>query len=332
VKNSKWLLVALVAVGALWGGLELRARSASGPQPLFSGFKAESAGRITIRAGARPVELKKSGGAWLVVSEDSLPAAPGPVEEVLAAVGALSRKDRISSKADRQAQYQVDSTGVAVTVEDGRGKTLASLVVGKLGPDYQSTYVRDARTGDVVLAQGRLGPVFNRGQRPWQNRRVFEADPAEVVEIGLAGEGGPVILKLGRDQQWYLSEPESASIDQAAATRLARSLAALECEAFAGRTARPEWGLGTEPAVWLRTALGATQGLILGGQDAAERRYAVREGGGPVYLIPGNVVRRVTPDLATLKPTPPEHQGSLEALDEVQSGQAPGPRGQDGRP
>jgi hypothetical protein len=310
VKNIRWLVLALVVVGGIWGALELRARAGSGPQPLFPAYKAETAGRITIKTDAGLATLEKRGDVWLVTSEDSLPAARQPLDELLGAVGAFSRKDRISSKRERQSQYQVDSTGVAVTVEDGRGRVVASFVVGKTGPDYQSTYVRDTRTNDVILAQGRLGYIFNRGKRSWQDKRVFSVDPADVTEVGVSKPTGRFVLKRADDGKWYVSEPESTACENGAAARLVKTLASLEAEEFAGRTARPEWGLaGAEPSVWVKTTGGAEQGLAVGGQDPEGRRYAVRTdgagAGGPVHLIPELLIERILPDLADLLPRAP---------------------------
>jgi hypothetical protein len=310
VKNIRWLVLALVVVGGIWGGLELRARARSGPQPLFPDYKPETAARITIKTDAGLTVLEKRDQVWLVTSEDSLPAARQPLDELLAAVGTFSRKDRISSKLERQSQYQVDSTGVAVTVKDGRGRVVASLVVGKTGPDYQSTYVRDTSTNDVILAQGRLGYIFNRGKRSWQDKRVFSVDPADVAEVGVSKPTGRFVLKRGGDGKWYVSEPESTACEAGAASRLVKALASLEGEKFAGRTARPEWGLaGGEPSVWLKTTGGAVQGLAVGGRDEEGRRYAVRTDrteAGPVHLIPEALIERILPDLADVLPKAPE--------------------------
>jgi len=329
VKNIKWLIIALAVVAGIWGGLELSTRARSGPQPLFADYEPQAAGRITIKTGGGLAVLEKRGQVWLVTSEDTLPAAAQPLEELLGAIGAFSRKDRISSNPERQGQYQVDSTGIAVTVADERGRVVASLVVGKTGPDYQSTYIRDTRTNDVVLAQGRLAYIFNRGARSWQDKRVFSIDPADVAEVGISKPAGGFVLRRDQAGKWYVSEPESSACDPGAAARLVKTLAALECEKFAGRTPRPEWGLdGAEPSVRVRTGGGAEQGLAIGAQDPEGRRYAARtdrDEAGPVYLIPEPLVERILPDLADLLPEASASQAlSRTATQPGQSAPSPG--------
>jgi hypothetical protein len=303
VRNMRWLVVALIVVGGIWGGLELRDRLAERSELLFPGFRSGDAAKITIRAADRRAVLQKQDGSWIVASEDSFPAEAQAVEDLLTAVAGLSRNDKISSNPEKHQLYQVDSSGVAVTLEDSRGKLVASLVVGRMGPDYQSTYVRDAGSGDVVLAQGYLGPVFDRGKRSWLDKRVFAVDPAEAVEMGASIPAGTTVLLRDPAEKWYLSRPESASCDQAAASRLLRSLAQLRCEAFAGRTARPDWGLAqADSAVWLKTRDGVEHRLLIGKSDESGRRYAARADGGPVYLISPVNVKAITPDAAALLP------------------------------
>jgi hypothetical protein len=243
-KGMKWLLIALAAFAAVWAGLTLRDHLKARPQPLFPAFTPEAARTLRFEAAGNRAELSLQDGTWLVTSEDSLPAERQAVEDVLKATAAFSRKDRISSNPEKRSRYQVDSSGVAVTVEGEAGKLLAAFVVGKMGPDFQSTYIRDAGSGDVVLAQGYLAPVFNRGSRSWQDKRVFRAEPKDITELVVAKPGGAFTVRRSGDQ-WFAASPEGSAdslrCDTAKVSRMVKTLAYLRCDDFAGRVAEPGW-------------------------------------------------------------------------------------------
>ncbi|MFZ1948333.1 MAG: DUF4340 domain-containing protein [bacterium] len=318
-KGMKWLLIVLAAFAGIWAGLTLRDHLKARPQPLFPAFAPEAARTLKFEAGGNRAELSLEDGTWLVTSEDSLPAERQAVEDVLKAIAAFSKKDRISSNPQKRSQYQVDSSGVAVTVEGEAGKVLAAFVAGKMGPDFQSTYIRDAGSGDVVLAQGYLAPVFNRGSRSWQDRRIFRAEPKDITELGVAKPGGAFALRRSGDQ-WYAgstgstgstggpagragASADSLKCDPAKVSRVARALAYLRCDDFAGRVAEPGWGLESPgSSVWFKTSAGEEHRLLVGNDSGDGRYYATRGEGGPVYLITAANAKTLLPDLAELLP------------------------------
>lgn len=296
VKNMKWLLVALVVLVILWGGLELRGRSKTRPQPLYPDFRVEAADRITLRNPQSTVVLQKIDGVWVAASEDSFPAEADIVQDMLVTIAAFSKKDRISSNREKQALYQVDSTGTSVVVEDGKGKAMASAVIGKTGADYQSTYVRNSTSDDVIMAHGAFSRVFNRGRRSWQDKRIFNLQPDQIGEVAIARAGETASLKRGADGAWYLSGPDSAACSQDKAWALVRTLATLRCEGFAGHAPRPEWGVeGPDSSVYFKTADGDERTLLIGHKGEGERFYAALAQGSTVYLLASRSVNALLP-------------------------------------
>lgn len=311
MRGMKWLILALVVVGGLWGGLELRGRSKARPQPLYPDFKIEAAEKITIESPQGSAVLEKENGAWIAASEDSFPAEADAIRDMLVTIAAFSRKDRISSNPQKQALYQVDSSGASVTVQDGGGKTMASLVVGKTGADYQSTYVRESKSNDVIMAQGAFSHIFNRGKRSWQDKRIFNLQPDQVAEVGMTRAGETTVLKRGSDGAWYVSEPESAACDQGRVSGLVRTLATLRCEGFAGRTPLLEWGVASpDSSVYLKTTDGDQRTLLIGHTGEGDRFYAALAQGSIVYLLAPRSVKTLLPPPADLLPKeeslPPE--------------------------
>lgn len=303
MKSMKWLLIALVVVGGLWGGLELKDRSKAGPKPLYTDFKQDAVAKITLKNPQSTAVLEKHDGVWLVTSEDSLPAEADFIGEMLVTIAAFSRKDKISSNPEKQALYQVDSSGTAVTVEDAKNKAVASFVVGKTGPDYQSTYVRDTKSNDVILAQGYFSHIFNRRNRSWQDKRIFVAEPGQVVEVGIARAGVTTVLMRAAEGGWYVNLPESTACDQDRVSGLVRALASLRCEDFAGRKPQPDWGVDDpDSSVYFKMASGDLHTLFIGHQAEGERFYVASAQDGPVYLVAKRTVKALLPPVADLLP------------------------------
>jgi hypothetical protein len=186
-------------------------------------------------------------------------------------------------------------------VEDGKARVLASFVVGGTGPDYQSTYVRDSNSDNVIIAQGNFSHVFNRGARSWQDKRVFALDAEQVVEIGMTQAAATTVIRRGSDGVWYVTQPESAACDQGKASGVASTLAYLRCDGFAGRSPLPGWGVeNADSSVYLKTADGGQRTLLIGHRNDNDRYYAATDRGGVVYLLMPRSIKAVLPNPADL--------------------------------
>jgi hypothetical protein len=305
MRGMKWLLIALVGLAAVYALLHLGGARQAGPHPLFPAFKAGSAHKITLGGPGGGAVLEKQDGAWVVTSEASYPADADAVRKMLDAAAGFSKQDMISSNPEKQAAYQVDTTGVTVTIEDVQGKARAAFVIGKLGPDYQSTYVREASSANVILAPGYLGSVFSRGKQSWQDKRIFNYEPADLVEIGVTKPGLAMVLKRGGDGTWLVAQPDGAPCDSNKASRLARILAHLTSTDFAGHAPMPEAGVDKpDSSVWFKVSSGAEARLVIGHDAGGGRFYAAKDKGSVVYLVGAQTVKTLLPDVASLAPAP----------------------------
>ena len=302
MKVSRKLVSVLIILVAVFVVLRLTSDRGQKDEPLFPDFRAEAAARLTIQGRQTGTVLEKSDDVWIVASEDSFPAEPGAVEKILEPIPGFSRKDRISSNPEKQALYQVDSAGVQVAVEDAGGRRIAAFVVGKVGPDYQSTYVRDADSDDVILAPGYLTPVFERGTRTWQDLTVYDLEPQEIVEVRLTTPGQIVGLERDESGAWYISQPESASCNKGRVSRLVKSLAYLRADYIAGRL--PVEGSGVDvpdSSLWFRTADGVEDAILFGGRDENNRTYFRRKASDMVYILASPRVGSLLPRLHELR-------------------------------
>jgi len=312
------LILVLVVLAAVFVISRFGIDRGAQDKSLYPRFKAERAARIQVKGKSSQATLDKVDGVWIVSSEDSFPAEAIAVEDSFPAeamavdnmfdrVAGFSRKDIVSSNPEKQSIYQVDSTGIQVAIEDASGEDVASFIIGKVGPDYQSTYVRDIKSNDVVLSSGYLPPIFDRGDRTWQERTIFTYEPSDLLEMVLTRPSGLITVSRGEGGAWYISKPESMACDQGRATRLARTLAYLKGDGIAGRAPVAGSGLAeADSSVWFKTTDGTEEHLRFGNRSESGQTYVLREGSEMVIKLVPTRVATMLPGLEELKPQAPE--------------------------
>jgi hypothetical protein len=310
VRRTNILVTALVLLAGIYTIVSFSDRRGSGPEPLFPDFEAETAAAIYIEASGEKVTLKKAAGGWTVPSEDSLPADPRGVEAILAKVADFSLKDRVSANPGKRSVYQVDTSGVFVSIVGEDGDTTAAFVVGKVGPDYQSSYVRDAWSDDVILTTGYLRSMFDRGEMTWQDRLVFHYKPDEISMITISRGEEKYTLSPGAGGEWHIAAPESSACRQDRATRLVRMLSILRCEDFAGRLPMPAANVDAgDTTLWFATVGGNEHRLAFGSENEQQRVYFVKDDSDIVYLLSRIKVNQLLPSLSEMLP---EESGAAE--------------------
>ena len=312
MKGMRILILILAVLAAVYAMVRLGERREAGPNPLFSGFDPEKAAGIYIEAGGgrEAVVLEKREGGWVVPSEHSLPADPTAVASILEKVASFSRNDVVSTNPGNRSLYQVDSAGVFASILDAEGDTLAAFVVGKVGPSFQSSYVRDARSDDVILTPGYLRSMFDRGRRTWQDRLIFSLEPDEIIRVDVRRGEDEFAIARGAGGEWYVSEPERAACKQEAASRLVRTLALLRCDDFAGRLSASGWDAArSDTTLRFTTAGGEEHRLYFGGENDRNQVQVAKDDMDVVYLMGRPRVNTLTPALLDLLPDEPPSVG-----------------------
>lgn len=311
VKSS--LIVVLVVVVAIFVVLQMISNRSEKEKPLFPAFRPEKAAKIIINGKQKQTVLAKQGEVWIVTSEDSFPAEDGAVNRIFDEIGKFSRKDVVSKNPEKHSVYQVDSTGTAVVVEDSKGDTLVAFVIGKVGPDYQSTYVRDILTDEVILSPSYLPPVFERGKRTWQDLSICDCQPGDITKVHIDRPSEQVTLARDASGSWYVSEPESIACDSHHVSRMLRTLAYLKGDEIAGRTPVEGSGLAEpDSSVWFELTNGRKEKLIFGNMTDRKQIYTRLDPGNIVYLVASYKVNAIMPKLEELraKETENEKKGS----------------------
>jgi len=311
VKRLRILIPVLIVLAALYFIVSLSERRGGGPDPLFPEFSGDAAAGIYMYVDGRTVVLEKRDGLWIVPGEDSLPADPAGVGAILNKVASFSRSDKVSSNPGRRSVYQVDSTGILVSTVDSKGDTIAAFVVGKVGPDYQSSYVRAADSDDVILASGYLRSMFDRGKRTWQDRLIFDFKPDDISRVDIRRGEEEYTLSRAAVGGWVITAPETTACRQNFATRLVRMLALLRCDGFAGRLPLPSANVaGSDTTLWFAISGGEEHRLLFGSENDAGQVHLTKDESDVVYLLARVKVNQLTPSLSEMLPEEPAPSGA----------------------
>ncbi len=233
------------------------------------------------------VHLVKQGQQWLVEVDSAVyrPASENRIRTWLKTMEE-ARYLKISQNPEKLAIFEVtEDKGIHVQYRDHRGRVLADFFVGKIGPDFTTSYVREAQDNTVYLAEPGYRNVFPTRLEAWRERRLLPGvKPDEVVYLRL--ENPQDTLVLVRDPSGWRAEGAETT-DTLAAKRLVRHVAMMTAVAFAD-TVPPESAGLTPPRRRLEvsTQNGTVYRILIGTPSPDGRGvYALREGQPGIVLI-----------------------------------------------
>ncbi|CAG0962115.1 hypothetical protein PHYC_00782 [Phycisphaerales bacterium] len=234
------VIVALLGVlAASWMVRRSRARApAASADVLCPGVAAhgDQLARIVVRKNKIDTTIEKRGDAWVVASKGGFPAEREKIVTLVRAIAEATLAEAKTAKPDLYPRLQVedpDAEGAAsalLRLEDGQGKPLAALIVGKRdsaggGPDESPrVFVRRVGEAQSYLANGDIRAEHNAIE--WMNRNVGELKNERVRDVSVLASGhAPLrIHRATPDAQTFVLDgiPEGRSLrDEYVLTRLA---------------------------------------------------------------------------------------------------------------
>jgi len=143
------------------------------------------------------VSLKKVDDQWLLAS-----GHPADTSKVAALIIDLSQLQAESRRVnmDQLATYGLgkDDAKTSVVASDASGKALASVVLGKKGPQWGSAWTqREGKSEVLLLQEGPVGRLVD-GEfkaKDWLNRQPVKSDNTSVSMLALTGELSAAITR-----------------------------------------------------------------------------------------------------------------------------------------
>lgn len=246
---------------------------------LFPFFDKEKVAKIEIIApfGLTTTTLVKQGDQWLVESMDNYPADQTAVKELLDKVAGMKTIQRASSNPEKQAVFQVDSSGVEAKLTDVSGDLLAHLFAGKTTPEIFDSYVRAADSNDVYIVAGHLKSTFDKGYRSWRDRTIFSFRKEDVTHLTIRSEEEEVELQTDAAGAWQMLKPIVSAADGTEVEAITELMSSLETDDFVESKPLSEYGLDAPSASITATLKdGSARTLLIGNEESGS--YYVKHG------------------------------------------------------
>ena len=287
--------------------------------PLFPGYDKESVAKIEITASGETTTLVKENDAWLVASMENYPADAEGVADVLDKVAELKTTGLVSSNPEKQAQFEVDSSGAEAKLLDTGGTVLAHLFLGKTTPGYLSSYVRAAESNDVYVGKGNLKATFDKGTRTWKDRTIFSFNKGDVTHLSIKSEEEEIALEMDADGKWQMTAPETIAALEAELDALLDSFSDLDTDEFAETKDLSEYELDDpKSSVLAKLNDGSTRRLLIGKEESG-KRYAKREDKEPVFMLFTYKINELLKKSEDLKDDTPVTEETAEEMEESDS-------------
>ena len=270
--------------------------------PLFPNFDKEQVTKIEIIATDGTATLSKQDDNWVVASMENYPADNEGVSELLTKVAEFKNTQRVSNNPEKQAEFEVDSSGVEAKLMDENDKLLAHLFVGKTTPGFLSSYVRPADSNDVYVAQGYLQSVFNKGTRTWKDRTIFDFNKGTVTELNISSPEETVELRLDANGTWQMLKPEASAVNTTEVDTLLTTFSELDTDDFAApKDNLAEYGLDTPQSVISAALNDGTTATLYIGKEEEGKLYVKRDDNDTLFRLFKSNVDRLIKKSDTLK-------------------------------
>jgi hypothetical protein len=187
MSNRKLTILGIVAVlMVIWAVVQSRISSRPRAQPdapayLIQGLELDPAhiGSIVLGVGERAVTLKQQGGRFVVLNKDNYPAKTSEISKLITSclevrIGELYTDDAANHKDLGVAE---ESARTVVKFFKPDSSLLTGVVIGEIGAEEKSTYVRLASSDKVYVAPA----------APWIRDNAMEYIDPELVAVNREG-------------------------------------------------------------------------------------------------------------------------------------------------
>lgn len=139
--------------------------------------------RIILQQANNRHEFELNEGRWYLRDTRNRLADSMAVKNVLNAAAEMKVGTVISQNPERQQEFMVDSLNGNLAQFYAGERLLSQIIIGKMSPDFSSSYVRIPGTSEVYLAPGQLSFNFTRQRAQWLDRTILALKPENLSEV-----------------------------------------------------------------------------------------------------------------------------------------------------
>ncbi len=301
------LLVAVVAENPFGGKTKIEAPS------LFPGFDSTAVAFVELMTPSDTTRLAKAGELWRVTTEDDYPADARAVGALLARVRDLKREEVASRNAEKQALFQVDGSMLECRFL-GTGETpMAHLFVGKSGPGHSGSYVRVDGSNDVILVSGYIRGIFDKGERGWRDRTIFNIAQDEVLRFRIDRADTLIQVRTEDKIRWYLSGPDSAEAKMNVVDNILRTFSQLVADDFDPEISPGDAGLDDPWGTFTAHLEDGTDRVLLVGEEDSGSRWVKRPDRDMIFKVRTYRIQNLFQSVEEIREPAPEETAGFDS-------------------
>jgi hypothetical protein len=276
---------------------------------LYPKFDAEKVDRIEVFSKQDTVALaRKDKAAWVIEGPNTYPADTAAINRALASVEKWNSNLVVSKNAAKFGVYEVDSTGAVVKLFAGNKDPMVDVIVGKTTAEG-GTYFRPVNAEQVYASPDRVRSLFVRMKRTWQDRRMFDVEPAQMNRLKFEHGDTTAVFEKNPDGSWALKEPDAFPVKTDEMDGLLNGLCKLTANGMPDTLPTPSQAGFDKPKLKVRAERldGTGIGLVVGRQDWDGLYFAKNADRDWIYKIASYRVDPYFKDLRSMKsplPTP----------------------------
>lgn len=222
MKKRLLLLSALLVLLGLYLGLknseELNRRPTS--QKAFREFSADRVSKIEITNKGKKTILERQGENFLVTSNGSFAADKNAIADIINNIKNLNLDELVSTNVNNHDVFEVNEKGINLKT----GGHEVEFWIGRMGPDFQSTYVRRGREALTYLTRKNIASVFSKSD--YRDLTILKIETNEVTSLTL--DYGIQKIKLEKEGGKWLNTVNKKELKEEVVDSVLRKLADLK--------------------------------------------------------------------------------------------------------
>jgi len=271
---------------------------------LFPDFKKDNATKIEVKSSTQEVSLEKKEEGWLISNTDGFTADPKLVTTALDTVKNFTRENMASKNPEKQELFEVTrGKGLEVKVSGADENILAHFHIGKIGPDFFSTYLRKEGSEEVLLTDGYVKSTFDKSVENWRDKTIFDFPAETISQLTLKTPEDEIVLKKDEKGDWQITKPEKCKAKKEMVVNIGTTLASLKATGFAEDYNLEKYQLDI-PQIKITAILGdkeEKQLLIAKKQEEKSQYYVKNQAKKTIFLVGKYQIDKMNKSLDDLK-------------------------------
>jgi uncharacterized protein DUF4340 len=304
-------LLALVALGLLWGGVTFyNKRAAKKPaavetKPEEKVFSIEPKDVLAFTLAPRegePFSLSKDNGVWEITAPHKLAASATDVEGWLNSLTGATVTEVADLHPANLKDYGLDSPSEAIEVTTDQNPSPIKLSLGDETPTSSGLYAQVSGNPRVIVIPDYLKTALEKKLFDLRDKRAVTLNADDINRIEVTSKGKTLTLSKGPGDLWNIVVPPAVRADQTAVDTMVDQLRGLSMQTIVAENKAGDSKYGfAKPAITLRlSAGGSTQTLTLGKEESG-RYDALNSALDPVFTLDTSIVSAFDKDPASLR-------------------------------